>query len=239
MALDLTISITAIDSDCDTITVTDGTGTYDVNDNPGGYGAPNTERANLGLYLFGYEYNPDGDDSLLTVDNTNPTGVTGWNIDVSGDGYVYFILLAVPVWDAGTTYAIGDIVEASGVFYRSLTAGNLNNAPAGDLTNWEVLTDATLIANYTSAANITAELQTRDDDVIVCNSEKGFAQEVSKAAAGTCCSSCQTANRWERMNVLLQAAYVQLARNQFTKAHTLVKQIEREIVDAKCASCGT
>jgi hypothetical protein len=39
-------------------------------------------------------------------------------------------------WSSTTTYTQGQIVDASGVFYISLTNGNLNNPPAGSPTDW-------------------------------------------------------------------------------------------------------
>lgn len=39
-------------------------------------------------------------------------------------------------WDSSVTYAAGDAVSESGVFYKSLVDGNLNNDPASSPTDW-------------------------------------------------------------------------------------------------------
>lgn len=84
-----------------------------------------------------------------TVATKPAAGNTGRVIFVSdfGSGTLFFdngstfISLAgvvgIAPWDAGTTYATGDLVSLLGILYRSKTNGNLNNVLT-DTTNWEL-----------------------------------------------------------------------------------------------------
>jgi hypothetical protein len=47
-------------------------------------------------------------------------------------------LFTFPTWAVGTTYAANDIVVSAGIYYRSLSAANLGNAPTTATTFWEV-----------------------------------------------------------------------------------------------------
>jgi hypothetical protein len=47
---------------------------------------------------------------------------------------------------AGTTYYIGDLVDSSGIVYRSLTDNNTGNTPASSATSWESQGAGSLIA---------------------------------------------------------------------------------------------
>lgn len=65
--------------------------------------------------------------------------------------------IAIGIWSSAITYAVGNLVEYSGVVYRSLIASNLNNEPDINPADWEtVLTtvndgDIVLVKNGTSS----------------------------------------------------------------------------------------
>lgn len=53
---------------------------------------------------------------------------------VEGTDYIF-----PATWGGLTTYAVGDFVSKSGTNYVSLTAGNFNNDPTVDTTNWQAV----------------------------------------------------------------------------------------------------
>jgi hypothetical protein len=50
----------------------------------------------------------------------------------------------------GTTYALGDLVSSSGIFYRSLSAGNLGHTPVSSPTYWAVYSDTTVFLSLSN-----------------------------------------------------------------------------------------
>lgn len=94
MALELNMARTAIDKLGEKMYISDTTGDYHVDDNPGGYGAPNPERNSLALLsyarLVGTEL-----DTAVTVDPYDPLTVENFTLTCEADGYYEFIVVAV------------------------------------------------------------------------------------------------------------------------------------------------
>lgn len=64
---------------------------------------------------------------------TNSDGDTPSVLDMRG--------ISSPVWSAGTTYSIGDVVQqtSGGSSYKSLTNSNIGNTPGSSPSNWVIL----------------------------------------------------------------------------------------------------
>lgn len=78
-----------------TIYVSDETGTYDAVSNPGGYGAPNTERDQLALVILG-RLKGSTADTELTPDAYDPESVTQFAFSgLTLDGYYQFKIYTV------------------------------------------------------------------------------------------------------------------------------------------------
>lgn len=69
----------------------DNTGAYEATENPGGYGSPNTARADLALIVIAKYKASDGAVSI-TADTYDPEIVTQWvfDSDLQGDGHYEF-----------------------------------------------------------------------------------------------------------------------------------------------------
>jgi hypothetical protein len=69
----------------------DNTGAYEVTENPGGYGSPNTARADLALIVIA-KYKASDGSVTITADTYDPEGVTQWvyDNDLQGDGHYEF-----------------------------------------------------------------------------------------------------------------------------------------------------
>lgn len=68
----------------------------------------------------------------------------------------------IPVWDGGTTYYTGSVVQSSGVFYVSLTNANLNNSVT-DPTNWYVFRGGNFRTVTTSTNLLISDQLVRSD----------------------------------------------------------------------------
>ena len=143
MALELKLIRGAIDDDLTYFTLTDNTLLYDAVDNPGGYGTPNPDRADIALYLYMYKHNKDIDDSALLLFNNNPTTVSSWQIPMLVDGYYYGKLLGFALYDPLLSYIVDDMVYHENNYYVAIDVA----APAEDSINnsliWEVISDLT------------------------------------------------------------------------------------------------
>ncbi len=81
--------------DGSTIYISDETGTYNAISNLGGYGAPNTERADLALIILG-KYKASTGDTDLSFDTYNPEVVTQFSVsNLDTDGYYQFKIYSV------------------------------------------------------------------------------------------------------------------------------------------------
>jgi hypothetical protein len=73
----------------------DNTGVYEASENPGGYGAPNTERADLALIVIA-KYKASSGAVSITADTYDPESVTQWVFDdLQGDGNYEFSIYPV------------------------------------------------------------------------------------------------------------------------------------------------
>lgn len=162
MALVLRLEYTSINSDGTQITITDATGNYDASTNPGGYGTPNPDRSDIALFLRAYVKRFDGSDTITdtlltdTPNDTDPTAVASWLVDVDKQGwhqmdlyglnlYSTSILLNVNeiVWNAGTQQLIRILTRSgSGPYTYTYTTATL-----ADLENSDYTTAYTAVLN--------------------------------------------------------------------------------------------
>lgn len=89
----------------------DTTGTYDVTDNPGGYGTPNTERTDLALIVIAkYKGVRDGDVEI-EANTYNPETVTQFVFEaLNGDGRYQFKVYSVARKTGSETPSTNDFV---------------------------------------------------------------------------------------------------------------------------------
>lgn len=123
----------------------DLTGSYNVTTNPGGYGAPNTERTDLALILIA-KYKAIAADDYLTISSYDPEIVTEWTMpSITRDGHYEFKVYSVP---------------------KSGTEGS----PVSGMFRWDFATD--LLERYNGSTWVTSsatdgvylELETYDFD---------------------------------------------------------------------------
>lgn len=91
----------------------DGTGDYHVDDNPGGFGAPNPARNTIALILAVQKIAGNDDRTDITISNDTPLSAAIWTVDAATnkDGWYQGILYALPIKTGGET--AGDVVYDS------------------------------------------------------------------------------------------------------------------------------
>ena len=236
MALEGSVCMTANLADCSEFTITDQTGTYEVDNNPGGYGTPNEERVDVALYLCGYKYVKGADDTNITsvINNTDPANVTDWTVANSEDGYYYFKLLIANIWDVTVQYEPGDIVFYSQVWYKALTT-HTGSAPSDINTNWEIISDmcdeednTSLVSSTTYDMNFTCRVETCYANVI----------EDSKAICITCPDCDNSAIKlYIKLDVLFQAMWIAMSRLNWQIADEITKTIIGYCKKTDCRVC--
>lgn len=88
----------------------EATGTYNVSTNPGGFGAPNPDRADFAAVMIAVHKLVSGDvpANILAYD---PLSVTSFTIEITPDvnGHLKYDLYLIPIFDELLTYNEGDI----------------------------------------------------------------------------------------------------------------------------------
>jgi hypothetical protein len=88
----------------------DETGDYNVSTNPGGYGSPNTARADLALILIA-KYKATSEDIEIDANTYDPESVTQWTFEsLEGDGRYQFNVYSVARKTGAETPVTNDFV---------------------------------------------------------------------------------------------------------------------------------
>lgn len=89
----------------------EATGTYDVDDNPGGFGAPNPARNTLAIVIFA-EHKLVAGDQDADVLQYNPLTVASFTININKavNGVINWVIMALPIFDDEVTYSNGTVV---------------------------------------------------------------------------------------------------------------------------------
>jgi len=236
MALALNICQTARLADCSEFTLTDQTGDYNATTNPGGYGTPNEGRSTLALHILGYKYVEGATDEDITalLNNTDPENVTSWSVPNTADGYYYFDILAVDIWDASVSYVVGDLVEYQGTYYKTLI-DNLNSPPSDINTDWEIITDLSEEISNTSLADYQ-----RYHMVNTCRVEYCYGNVVHDSNA--ICQGCQDCQGkilklYQKLDVLFQSIFINIDQDNWTKADLEVRTMIGYCQKTDCRVC--
>lgn len=96
-------------------TIQDSTGDYDAINNPGGFGAPNPLRNEIGLFIVGKKTTGAGVESFLNrVEDYDPLTEDSFAFELSGDGWYTLFLVGLQLFDGLASYSSGDYVYNSG-----------------------------------------------------------------------------------------------------------------------------
>jgi len=233
MALVLALEKTSITSNCATIVNTDITGVYNLTTNPGGYGAPNETRANLYIkFLTNLRKSTGREPISITAYNENTASV--WSYTITESGWYEHYMFACLAWSSIITYAAGEIAYdvATDAYYKSVSAGNLNNAVTS-ATFWTVTVD---VVDFTAAvalpqANV---YEVTLNKVEICSLRKCEGQMLLKAKCD-CCDECAL-QEYEKVRMKLEAITYEEALGNYTEAQEIVEDLN--VVCENLADCG-
>lgn len=222
MALVLDVDVTAQTTDCGTLTVTDSTGNYNVSTNPTGWGAPNAVRSDYYIKLFVTLKKTTGDEPI-TIDTYNANTVTSWSVDITEDGYYNVYAFACLEFDAGITYAIGEIVFYDDEFYIAI-ASSVGDAPDTS-ENFEVLAT---VDQCRDAVDLPQDdvYESNFDYTTVCNGNKCFARSVRNR--GCDCDEdcgCKEVADYEKIRLKLEAVDIHSDLGEYTKAQEIIENL--------------
>jgi hypothetical protein len=89
----------------------EATGSYDADENPGGFGAPNAIRNTLAVFLYAKHKLTSGDiDADIITNNPNTVSAFTINLTKSRNGVLQHIVFALDIFDDEATYSDDDVV---------------------------------------------------------------------------------------------------------------------------------
>lgn len=222
MALELKLKRGAVLADLSEFIMLDNTGTYDPVDNITGFGTINPDRSTVALYLYGYKYRPTSDDELLVLDNSaDPLVVSQWSVPISQDGYYYFRMLGIPVWDAGVAYIVDDIVYHSSRYYKALDVST-GVDPLTDPLTWEEIPDLTTDEIFTN----TSIYVVASDQVLNYRAKACYQTQVQLEAEGCC--DCHSKDKSKVK--IYQKIFVHLTASSFDCLQQKYPQADAELM---------
>lgn len=237
MPLQLKLKRGAVDSQLAFFLMLDNTGVYDAVNNPGGYGTPNPDRANLALFLYGYKYKKDVDDVPLIIDNTGPLVVTQWEVPMPTDGYYYFTLLGFNVYDILLSYTPNMYVFYANSYYKSLDFIIPGQDPINNPTLWELVPDLTIPE---VSGNVSVYAAT-SDQVVNYRAKACYQEQVQLEAEGCCdCHSREQTKtkKYQRIFVHLNAASFDCLQQKYQQADAELLYLAEYCESIHCKHCS-
>jgi len=150
----------------------------------------------------------DAESALIVTSQGTPISASEWEVTTPNEGHHRFIKLLYWVWESATTFALGDIVERNGVFYRSIldSPANLNKDPEAEPTYWAV---HTAVVADGDVANVIEDVL---DCILFGRLKAAFAKVTAIAAEISCeCSIDKKPveiQRYERLGLLIDGIAV-------------------------------
>lgn len=204
------------------------------------YGVAPESRVDYALFLAGFFYQEDVADARITIDNTLPETVAQWEITTASDGYYYFDLMPVLIWDTDLTYLEGDIRYQNTFYWKSLADANQGNIPTDTADVWwELVADPYLEKDSLNSASAASILNvTREDSFTLCRADICYKRVVHDAAKEGCkkCDKFVSRNLM-RVDSLVQDAYMLVAQTRYTEAHKLallLQDVCNDLTDCGC-----
>lgn len=224
MALELKIRKQSISNDCLTLIIDDQTGAYDAVSNPTGFGAPNPERVDMGLITFLVAKRSTGDEFItLALDDADPHVTVDWTATHGADTVYKAIMYGVDNWDSGVTYVLDEVVfnDADNLFYKSLSASNLNKTPASNPADWEA---TVVFADFETAIEVNAQANCFFDEFYIfenCNTEVCLNRKL--LSANCACQDPCALGVHRKIQLKLEGALIHFGLTNYTKAQELLE----------------
>lgn len=228
------------------IRITDSTGTYDSENNVGGYGGDdNPERVDLNLGLVVVYKASDGNKGL-TVTRALPSSstvntVTAWDITLTNSGYHRFGIFTAPTYDELAVYSQYDIIYEpnSDQFYYY---GNVEDSLASGFSTangWILLTDADILEKSTQTAEDDGYNFTVTNDFLTYSIKACFAVKSDKYFAAESCTNCVEDLLKENFKIFSYRVLAEAtaAAQNYVKAQLIIEKTE-DLCGSSSSTCG-
>lgn len=156
------------------IYISDETGEYDASSNPGGYGGPNTARADVALIILG-KYKASAGDTDLTFDAYDPEIVTEFSVsNLDTDGYYQFKVYTVDKYVAQPPtlntfvyeFTSNQLQRGNGAAFVSAEDEELeDNEIANNTKDWPHIPDLFRAKNYLHKLRLIGSQSTKQTDL--------------------------------------------------------------------------
>jgi hypothetical protein len=226
------------------IRITDATGTYDADDQPGGYGSPNEERSAVNLGLVVVYKSSDGNVGL-TVTRALPgsattLNVTAWDVTLTNSGYHRFGMFTAPEYNELSTYSQYDIVYEpnSDQFYYY---GNSEDSLASGFSTsngWILLTDADILEKSTQTAEDDGYNFSVTNDFLTLAIKSCFAVKAGDYVEGENCQDCLEGALKDNLKILMYRVYSEAlsGAGNYKKGQVIIEKTEE--LCSSSSSCG-
>ena len=235
-----------VSSDCSTITITDGTGTYDAGTNVGGYGTPSPARGARGVLSKIVSFNLDSavKDTTILI-GFAPLADTSWEQANLVDGLYNIYTLSAPLWDIAAANLIGDIVYyengALTGFYTCLIA-TTTIAPDDNDVNW-VATPSTVFEASTIEANNTMIVSSAFVFFLQCAADACYSKATLGLTANIMNGSCNNGNtsadtkEWMKLRAMHNGMTLAITATEYLDAQELAEYLAAYCLELNC-DCG-
>lgn len=218
MALQLKLARTGIDSVGTKMYLQDATGDYHVDDNPGGWGAPNPERVDRAVLVQAFNRKSTASDEAV-FDPYDPETVDKFTLNCTADGYYEIFIVSVPKttptaegeygWDA-----IGGLVGFKDGAVVAATPEEVYNEPLyTEATSFKtVLLARVAIHRNTKNLELVKLLMAHHDD-------RGHNRDIADAE-----------DHFNTVRTLLEGARYMWCQDNYTEAQRIVESFN-EVID--------
>lgn len=226
MALDISFS-SAIDADRTAVTLTDTTT----------FGSPNVTRAGCGVFVSAAKVDSDNNETDLTVstDDSDPETDSTFTFTYNnGDGWYKVRYVAVPDYDAGTTYALYDAVfdSSTDTVYRSKTASNTGNS-LSSTTYWEEIEDEAGLADFKGEDNESSNIDSLVwERVFTSNAQYAYGNLISENCMCEDFDDPEILYRYQIFSLWLNGAITADERTEVITGEKICRKIQSEFIDA-------
>ena len=230
MALDLQLTKSGVTSDYTKIKITDNTGTYNVDSNPGGYGTPNLSRSDVTLWLESAVNKRNSEDVDVDVDAYTPTSVTDWFVQLNLDGWYQMIGYTIQNFDNSTnSYPTDDKFSVNELVYDP------SNNSFYEITEVTGSGPYSYISTLLTSNNVSDALIEGTDDIFPFQSETLNTYDLSNlnilnAKALKKYYATKSDDDWETyqtMTALLSLIMYEFENGNYTTAQDLVEKLEQ------------
>jgi hypothetical protein len=224
--------------------VTDATGAYNASTNTGGYGTPNLARADANVLLLATHKKSSGNQALdvdiTTPNGADPSNVTGWRVNLEGDGYIKYALISAPDYNIAIVYNRYDIIfnTSDGYFYYYDNSVASTPGTFSTSNGWKLLTDADIVDKSTQDSD-DGFYKVVVSDFVNVNSRLCISKRAVDYVKNDECEDCieEALKDSFKIQTYLSAAESLASVGNYIKAQVIAEKIS-ELCGTGSTSCG-